>query len=262
MKGQTAMGQKNAEQRREEIVAAIRVNGRVKVTDLSEIYGVSEVSIRKDLEILETRGQLARIHGGAVALEKMYVNMDLNERFKTNAGSKKLLAERVADLIEDNDTIMMNAGTTLAYVLRAIKGKKNVSIVTNSIQNANEAALYSSFNVILLGGELDSKYQFTYGQDAERQLENYHASKCILSVDGISADAGLTLYYSNEASLARKMIASSSAVIVAADGSKVGRSAFAKITNASEVDVLVTGTLEDRGELEQLSEMGIRILET
>lgn len=262
MKGDRAMEQKSAEQRREEIVASIRVNGRVKVSELSKTYGVSEVSIRKDLEILETRGQLARIHGGAVGLEKMYVNMDLNERFKTNAGSKKMLAERVADFIEDNDTIMMNAGTTLAYVLRAIKGKKNVSIVTNSIQNANEAALYSSFNVILLGGELDSKYQFTYGQDAERQLENYHASKCILSVDGISADAGLTLYYSNEASLARKMIASSSAVIVAADGSKVGRSAFAKITGVCDVDVLVTDSVENREEMERLSETGIRIFET
>ena len=251
----------NSEQRREEIIANIRANGKVKVTELSEQYGVSEVSIRKDLEILETRGHLARIHGGAVGVEKMYVNMDLNERFKTNAAAKKALALRVAELIEDNDTIMMNAGTTLAYVLRALKGKKNINILTNSIQNANEAALYSSFNVILLGGDLDSKYQFTYGHDAERQLENYHATKCILSVDGISAKSGLTLYYANEATLARKMIEAASTVIVAADGTKIGKSAFARITAAKKTDILVTSLSDNREEIAALAKAGIKIFE-
>lgn len=255
------MNQKSAEQRREEILTAIQNEGRVKVTDLSRQYGISEVSIRKDLEILETRGQLARVHGGAVGVEKTYINMDLNERFKTNSAAKRALAEQVAELIRDNDTLMMNAGTTSAYVLRAIKDKKNISIVTNSIRNANEAAMYS-FNVILLGGELDYKYQFTYGQDAERQLENYHAAKCILSVDGISAEAGLTLFYSNEAALVRKMIESSSSVIVAADGTKVGRSAFARITDAQKTDILVTAAIEDRAEIDRLTELGIRIIES
>lgn len=251
----------SAEQRREEIVAAIRANGRVRVTELSRQYGVSEVSIRKDLEILEIRGSLARVHGGAVGLEKMYVNMDLNERFKTNSAAKKALAQKIAELIDDNDTIMMNAGTTLAYVLRALKGKKNINILTNSIQNANEAALYSSFNVILLGGELDSKYQFTYGQDAERQLENYHATKCILSVDGVSIGSGLTLYYANEATLARKMIEASSTVIVAADGTKIGRDAFARITDVKKTDILVTSTAQNKEELAKLERLGIRVFE-
>jgi DeoR/GlpR family transcriptional regulator of sugar metabolism len=254
------MNQKSAEQRREEILALIRNEGRVRVAELSRQYEISEVSIRKDLEILETRGQLARIHGGAVGVEKMYINMDLNERFKTNSAAKRALATEVAELIRDNDTLMMNAGTTAAYVLRAIRDKKNLSIVTNSLRNANEAALFG-FNVILLGGELDYKYQFTYGQDAERQLQNYHASKCILSVDGISAEAGLTLYYSNEAALVRRMIESSSSVIVAADGTKVGRSAFARITHAEATDVLVTAGIEDREELARLSELGIQIIE-
>ncbi len=249
-----------AEQRREEIVEAIRDEGKVRVAALSRKYSVSEVSIRKDLEILESQGHLARIHGGAVAFEKMYVTMDLGERFKTNAAAKRALAERVAALIDDNDTIMMNAGTTLAYVLRALRGKKNISIVTNSIPNANEAAFTSSFHVILLGGELDSKYQFTYGQDAEHQIGNYHATKCILSVDGINTEAGLTLYYANEATLARRMIESSDTVIVAADGSKLGRSAFARITDAAKTDILVTAGADGNAETAALSEMGIRIL--
>ena len=161
----------DSERRREEIIELVQINGKVRVAELSERYGISEVSIRKDLEALEAEGHLTRIHGGAVGMNKLYVNMDLTERYKTNSDAKRALAELCAELINDNDTIMMNAGTTLTYVLRALRTKKNISIVTNSVQNATEAALYPTFNVILLGGELDSKYQFTHGRDAIHQLE-------------------------------------------------------------------------------------------
>ena len=247
------------EQRREEIVKLIEERGKIKVSEISELYKISEVSVRKDLEFLEAEGHLSRIHGGAVAMNKLYVNMDLSERFKTNSQAKKRLADAVAELIEDNDTVMINAGTTLTYVLHAIKGKRNVSIVTNSIQNATEAALYPSFNVILLGGDLDSKYQFTYGEDALAQLSNYHATKCILSVDGVSVESGLTLYYANEAALVRKMIDSSKTVIVAADSSKIGRAAFAKITDTERVDVLVTGNI-DPAEAEKIEKLGVKVV--
>ena len=101
--------------------------------------------------------------------------MNLDERFTTNAACKKELADCVADFVEDNDIIMMNAGTTLIYVLRAIQDKKNITIVTNSIQNALEAMSFPSFNVILLGGQLDPKYQYTHGLDTLKQLDKYHA---------------------------------------------------------------------------------------
>ena len=194
-------------------------------------------------------------------MNKLYVNMDLTERFKTNAAAKREVAELASKLIDDNDTIMMNAGTTLAYVLRALRGKKNINIVTNSVQNATEAALFPSFNVILLGGELDSKYQFTYGQDAIHQLENYHATKCILSVDGISAESGLTLYYSNEAELARKMMERSDMSIVVADSTKLGKNVFARITDASKTNVLVTNKSSNSDEINKLRDLGVEILE-
>ncbi len=251
----------STDERRNEIIDLVRENGKIRVSELSERYNISEVSIRKDLEVLEAEGHLSRVHGGAVGLNKLYVNMDLNERFKTNAQAKKKLAEYAASFIEDNDTIMMNAGTTLTYVLRAIRDKKNISIVTNSVQNATEAALYTSFNVILLGGELDSKYQFTYGEDAIRQLENYHATKCILSVDGICSSSGLTLYYSNEASLAKKMIECSGEVIITADSSKLGKNVFARVTDVSKMDILITTATENREELDRLKKLGVKVFE-
>jgi DeoR/GlpR family transcriptional regulator of sugar metabolism len=250
----------SGEERREDIVSLIHSNGRVKVSELAQRYGISEVSIRKDLEHLEMQGQLSRVHGGAIGVGMMYVGMDLAERYRTNSVSKKRLAQEIASLIDDNDTIIMNSGTTLSYVIRALAGKRNITIVTNSVQNASEASLTSSFGVIMLGGEFESKYQFTYGESAERQLENYHASKCILSVDGISADSGLTLFYSTEVSLVKRMIESSTEVIVAIDSTKIGRRAFAKVTDISSVGVIVTNSDADEEELKRIASTGVRVI--
>ena len=250
----------NAEQRRNDIVRRIVAGGKVKVTDLSRLYGISEVSIRNDLELLETRGVISRVHGGAVPVNKLYMNMNLNERFLSNASAKKALAQKAAELVSDNDTIMMNAGTTLTYVLRALQCKKNLSIVTNSVQNAIEAN-NCAFNVILLGGQMDPKYQFTHGQDTLRQLENYHAGKCILSLDGISASFGMTLYYPNEAAVIRKMMELSGSVIVAADSSKIGRNTFSRVAPISGVQTLITSAAANEEELQGLRNAGITVIE-
>ena len=249
------------EKRRAEIVELLQKNGSVRVAELSKLYSVSEVTIRTDLEFLESQGQLSRVHGGAVGTGKLYANMDLSERYMTNAVSKRALAVAAAELIENNDTIMMNAGTTLAYVLHCIQGKKNISIVTNSIQNALEISSYPGVNVILLGGEIDAKYQFTFGNDARVQLERYHANKCILSVDGIDRADGLTLYYANESSIVRAMIEASEEVIVVADSSKLGRSAFSRIASLEDIDILVTGRKDSSEEITALREMGKEVIE-
>lgn len=178
----------------------------------------------------------------------------------SNSSSKKELASRIAALVDNNDTIMMNAGTTLTYVLHALRSKRNISIVTNSIQNAVEASTYPGFNVILLGGEIDEKYQFTYGNDTLSQLDKYHATKCILSVDGIHVRDGLTLYYSNESGIVRKMIAASDKVIVAADGSKVGKNTFSRVADITDIDVLVTSGAS-KEQLDEIREKGIDVYE-
>lgn len=250
-----------AEQRRENIIKAIQLQGKVRVADLSRQYGISEVTIRNDLELLESQKQLNRVHGGAVSISSMYGSMNLSERYATNAEAKKALAERVAELVEDNDTIMMNAGTTLTYVLRALQGKKNISIITNSIQNASKIDSSPFFRVILLGGQIDDRYQFTYGQDTICQLENYHANKCILSLDGIDQAYGLSLYYVNEASTIRKMMELSETVIVAADSSKLGKSAFTKIAPISEMDILVTNHSSKTEEIRALRDEGVVVYE-
>ena len=250
----------NIEQRKSKILELLRTNGEVRVAELSRIFNISEVTARFDLESLESQGLLTRVYGGAVSANKFYVDMDLHERYTTNATEKKDLAEQVAALVSDNDTLMLNAGTTITYILRAIKGRRNISIVTNSITNANEAAAYNGFNVILLGGSIDTKYQFTYGNDAILQLSRYHASKAIVSVDGVSDKSGLTLYYSNEVDIIRGMLSLADRVIVAADRHKIGRSTFAQIASLDQVNTIVTNIGADAEQIAAIRERGIEVL--
>lgn len=252
----------STERRRAKIREMICEQGSVRVSEISRKYGVSEVTVRGDLEFLEARGELSRVHGGAVGTGKLYATMDLGERYLTNTSLKKELAAVVADLVQNNDTIMMNAGTTLTYVLRAVQSKKNISIVTNSIQNAMEAGSYPGFHPVLLGGEVDGKYQFTYGNDTLSQLDKYHANKCILSVDGIHVRDGLTLYYANESGIIRKMISSADQVIVVADSSKLGKNTFSRVAALSDVDILVTNRTKNSEEVALMRKMGITVYET
>jgi DeoR/GlpR family transcriptional regulator of sugar metabolism len=248
------------EQRKQKILDMLKEKDSVRVSNLSRILGVSEVTIRSYLEDMEKKGLLSRVHGGAVSSYKPYYSMNLNQRLETNKESKVAIAERVVELIQPNDTVMLNAGTTTLMVFRKLPQNYNLSIVTNSISIALEAEGNPNFNVILVGGSVNSKYQFSYGSDAIEQIKKYHADKLILSVDGISAEHGFTTYYDKEASVDVAMIEQSNCRIIAADHSKFGHSAFVKISDAAVADYIVTNDQLSRELTEELNKQGVTIL--
>ena len=231
-----------AEERRKKILDIINRSGSVRVAELSSTFGISEVTIRTDLAEMEYRGLLTRVHGGAVSSYKPYYNMNLNQRMSTNQEQKEIIAGKISDMIENNDTVMLNSGSTTLMVFRAIPQNLNLNIVTNSISIALEGTGNPNFNIILLGGLVNSKYQFTFGDDAIKQLKSYHADKLILSVDGIDLEHGFSTYYDKEAEIDRIMLAQSNVSIVAADHTKFERRAFAKISDLSVADYIVTDT--------------------
>ena len=229
-----------AEERRQKILEILNKEGSVRVIALSRFFDISEVTIRNDLADMESKGLLSRVHGGAVSAYKPYYSMNLNQRLTTNKEEKLAIAKKVAGMVEDNDTIMLNSGTTTLLVFRMLPRDFNLSIVTNSIAIALEAADNQNFNIHLLGGLINSKYQFTFGDDANRQLSSYHADKLILSVDGIDLKNGFSTYYDKEAEIDRIMIEQSSLKIIAADYSKFNRTAFTKICDLNAADYIVT----------------------
>lgn len=243
-------------ERKQKILEILNRDGRVKVNELSTLFDISEVTIRMDLADLEAKGLLSRVHGGAVSSYKSYYNMNMQQRLSANQAQKQSIAKHIVEMIEEYDTIMLNSGTTTLTVFRMFPVNMNLSIVTNSVAIALEAGNNPNFNVVLLGGSVNSKHQFIYGDDALAQLEKYHADKLILSVDGITADNGLTSFYNQEVELARVMLSHSATRIVAADSTKLGRTAFARISDIGEADYIITNadpsTQEETAELRQL----------
>lgn len=230
----------NIDDRKNRILELLKENGIVKVTALSEMFGISEVTVRSYLADMESKGLLSRVHGGAISSYKPYCSMNFNQRMETNKAEKNSIAARVASMIEPDDTVMLNSGTTTLLIFRQLPLDYNLKIVTNSISIALEASENPNYSVTLVGGSVNSKYQFSYGPDAALQLENYHANKLILSIDGIDFEEGLSTYYAEEAFIDKTMIKNSEVCIIAADRSKFRRNAFSKVANLGAADYIVT----------------------
>ena len=247
------------EERRKKIMEILTQEGKVKVVELSKRFGISEVTIRSDLSELEAAGMLERIHGGAISTHKAYYNMSLHDRMRTNEDEKRKIAQACASLISDGDTIMINSGTTTLYVLQELKSLKNLTVVTNSITIAQEVGHYKGIYVILLGGNLNPQYQFTYGDDTINQLKKYKADKLILSVDGISAEEGVTTYLHLEAEVNRQMISRVNKTIVVADYTKLGRTSFAYIDSLESIDAVITDRRANQDEVKLIVKRGVEV---
>ncbi len=229
-----------ADERKQKILDLIKKHGVVKVAELSQIFNVSEVTVRNYLTDMERMGLLTRTHGGAISSYKPYCSMNFNQRMETNQPAKDLIGKKIAEMIEPNDTIMLNAGTTTLLVFRHLPTDYNLTIITNSISIALEASANPNYNIVLIGGSVNAKYQFTFGFDTISNLKNYHADKLILSVDGIDLNNGFSTYYCEEVDVDKQMLAQSGMCIIAADQSKFNRNATITISNLSAADYIVT----------------------
>ncbi|MBR2344042.1 MAG: DeoR/GlpR transcriptional regulator [Clostridia bacterium] len=253
-------GKLKIDKRRSRILELLKQNGKVYVTELAELLGVTSVTVRYDLDALERDGYLVRMKGGAV-----YSNRNLDTGVSAEVEvpfvkEKEEIAVAISKMIKDGDTVFINSGTTTQLVAAELKKHNHLNIVTNSISVALTLGAIASFRLILLGGEVNVKYGFTYGGEAQEKLSRYHADWAILSVDGIGAESGITTYHAEESILDRIMIERSAQVIVAADSSKIGRVGFLRICPPSEAITLVTDGAGEEPELAALAERGVKII--
>ncbi len=249
-----------ADARKQEILDLLQKDGSVKVTELSKLFNVSEVTVRSYLTDMEGKGLLSRIHGGAICSYKPYYSMNLNQRLEANYGAKVEIAEKIASFITPNDTIMLNSGTTTLLAFRKFPQNYNLNIVTNSIAIALEASSNTNYNVVLIGGSVNTKYQFTFGIDSVEQLKKYHADKLILSVDGVDIENGFTTYYDKETDIDCIMLEQSETCIIAADHTKFGHKAFVKISDVNVADYIVTDKFSNDELTQELEKAGIQLI--
>ncbi len=248
------------DERRKKILEILRRDGQVRVSELSRLLDTTVVTIRSDLDILEQDGFLERIQGGAIQTVKNFYNLDFQHRKQEHMDLKKAIASATADLVRDGETLLINSGTTTYYTAVELKRHKNLNIVTNSISVAIELGAHPTFRVILLGGDINAQYSFTFGKDAQEQLGRYKADKAILSVDGICKDIGLTTYHAEEAVINNTMIERSRETIIVADSSKFNHESFAFVTSLDEIGYWVTDASLDKESKKEIEELGIKVV--
>lgn len=227
-------------ERHDKIIKLINTNRMVKVAELMKEFGVSIETVRRDLEFLEEKGYLKRVYGGAIANSPKGIEPEYSSREVSNLAEKTAIAEKVLELVEDRDTIAIDLGTTTLEVAKKLLSKNGLTILTNSMPIATELIANESFKIFMLGGQLRNREFATSGLLTVEFLSHFRVDKAIIGAGGITLKNGITDYHFEEAYVRKKMIDIAEKVIAVADYSKIGVSAFTKVCELNEVDVIVT----------------------
>lgn len=220
-------------ERRQKLMDILRQQPGLRVPELADLLKVSQGTIRNDLNALDEEGLVFRVRGGAAINtgEKSRTN-SFTKRLPINTTAKKIIASRAAMLVEDGDSILMDASTTVYYMAQFLKERRKLRIITNGIEVARALADNLTNTIILLGGILNWEGTTISGTLSEQFLHNLHVKTAFISCSGISPDLNLTEVHIDEASLKMKTIRSAERTVVLADASKFGKvdlTAFAQM---------------------------------
>lgn len=254
------MASNRAVERREYVLEKLHEEGRVSVAGLTEKLQVSAVTVRKDLDHLEERNLLVRTHGGAIANNHFAYDLPFEEKARRNKEEKERIAERAARLVDDQDIIILDAGTTTLQIIRSLHDRKNLKVATNSVLIAFEVLRVPAIELILLGGLMRSSSASTVGPYAEQMLREHSFRKLFLAGDGFDVNYGLTTTDAHEASLNRLMIEAADLVIVAVDSSKFGRRGLCRICTTKDIDIVITDDKAPDDAIDVLEEESIEVL--
>lgn len=225
--------------RHPEIVDIARTEGKVTVEDLSERFGVSVQTIRRDLNDLANAGQLARVHGGAI-LPSGIRNIVYEERRQLNSAAKEAMARTCAGMIPNDACIFLNIGTSTEALARALIAHENLIVVTNNINVAQILGGNPSCQITLTGGTLRPADGGLTGVLATETLGQFKFDFAVIGCSGVDADGELLDYDLDEVMVSQAALSRSRRSILLADQSKFGRTAPMRITSVARVDSIVT----------------------
>ena len=179
-------------ERKNQILEKLHQEGKVVVSDLSRLYQVTEETIRRDLEKLENEGLAKKTYGGAILNQSLNTDVPYTVRKRTNVDAKKYIAELIGSLINDGDYIALDASSTALFVVKNIIHKKNITLITNSIEILLELAEKSNWNILSTGGALKEGSLSLVGYSAERMVSEFHVDLAVCSCKGIDLSMGVT----------------------------------------------------------------------
>jgi DeoR/GlpR family transcriptional regulator of sugar metabolism len=246
--------------RRQQIAQLVREQRRATVQELSAQFGVSEATIRRDLEQLDIQGVLQRAHGGAIALMAALPEPPVGRRMVENQEEKRRIGVAAARLINDGETIFLGSGTTTLEVARNLGDKRDLKVITNALNIANVLATYEQMTVIITGGLLRQTELSMIGHLTEQALRDLRADKAVMSIRAVSPSAGLTNEYGLETMIDRTIIGMAPQVILLADHTKWGKIATAFVAPATAAHTIITTDAAPADMVADLRASGVEII--
>lgn len=247
-------------ERKNEILGKLRAEQRVLVSELAAYYGVTEETIRRDLDKLEKEGFATKTYGGAILGNSTKTDLSYTIRNKTNVDAKTQIAELVSTLIDDGDHLMLDDSSTSLYIARRLKEKKGLTVITNSVELVVELANAESWTIMLTGGRLKAESLALIGDQTQQMLRAFHVDKVIMSCKGIDPDAGITDSSEFHAQTKQSMLHAAKQRILALDGTKFDKISFVEIAPLQAMDIVVTNICPPDRWMQFFEQAGVRVL--
>jgi DeoR/GlpR family transcriptional regulator of sugar metabolism len=254
----------NGVERQNKIVELVLQHGQVEIALICDEFGVSEMTARRDLNDLDRKGLLRRVHGGAIAnLGRSYEPSFLTRAVK-NQEAKIAIGHKAAELVYDGDSIALDVGTTTLEIVPGLKGKRNLTIVTSCLQIAtkvvDQISLEIDARLILTGGIVRPRELSMVGPIPEQVYQDLHVDKAFIGIGGITLEDGLTEFNIEDTQIKRMMIRSAREKIVVVDGAKFGVTSFASVAPLSAIDKVVTDQSAPSQMIEEMRKRGVEVI--
>jgi len=247
-------------ERRVRIKKLLREEGSVKVSRLSKLFNVSEVTIRRDLAKLEKERAIKRIHGGAMAADSDTPTFSFLSRTQEQAKEKELIGKKAAELIKDGSTIILDSGTTTSEIAKNLKKYRNLKVITNALNIALELADSPGISIVVPGGALKPPSLSLTGSRVVEFIKNVNVDMTFLSVQGVSLKEGLTNNSISDLYLKRAIIDAARQVHLVVDSSKFNKVGLYTIGPITVVDTIVTDGNVPRSLVRHLSSKKVKVI--
>lgn len=247
------------EERRQHILSLIQKKGRVLVDELSNDLDLSKITIRKDLDYLQSKDLLVRTHGGALPVQSGALSdPSIQEKEELHHEEKTRIAKAAAALVSEGQCIILDSGTTTTEIARTLTAFRHLTVITNALNIAAELAR-SDFEIILIGGTLRKNSLSVVGPLAEDVLKEMHADIVFLGVDGFDINVGLTTPNVLEARVNRAMVKASEKVVAVCDSSKFNRRSLSLIVGAGAIHHVITDKKLPMDDIKAIQDAGIQV---
>ena len=247
-------------ERRNSILAKLSAEGKVIVADLSREFNVTEETIRRDLEKLDNEGLAKKTYGGAVINQSLHTDLPFNVRKRTNVELKQKIAEKIAEMIHDGDYIMLDASSTAIYVTKCITNRKNITLITNSVEIMLELADKTDWNVLSTGGSMKKGALSLVGTSAERMIRGFHVDIAVCSSKGIDMNMGITDSNEKDSVIKQAIFSAAEHKILAVDSTKFDKISFVHVCDIGDVNTVVTDSQPSDRWVEHFKEKNVNLI--